>query len=95
MAVGILFTFVLSYLAFAVADHAGTPKIVRYLRSPGFVLGMRCASGDGWLDWLSSFGLIAVLTDLVYYGFLVFIVLRKLNWPKMPDNRNHGFWLQG
>ena len=79
MAVGALLTFVFSYLAYAVADPEGTPKIVRYLLSPGFVLGMRFAYGDGWLDWLSSFGLIAVLTDLVYYGFLVFIVLRKLN----------------
>lgn len=80
--VGSLITLFLTYFSLAIADHVGTPDFVRYVLSPGYVLGMRFASGGGWLERLGSFGRIAVTTNLIYYGLLVFLVLRKIDWPK-------------
>jgi hypothetical protein len=92
--IGVLLTLALTYVSFPISDHQGTPQFVRYVLSPGFLLGIRFASSDIWLDWLGSFGVIAAATNMVYYGFIVLFVLRKLDWPKMPRNTNHRFWME-
>jgi hypothetical protein len=46
------------------------------------------------LERLGSFGRIAIAANVIFYGFLDFIVLRKINWPKLPRNPNHRFWME-
>jgi hypothetical protein len=94
LVVGGLLTLLSTYLSLAIADHVGTPDFVRYLLSPGFMLGMRFASGTGFFERLDSFGRIAVTVNLIYYGFIMFFVLRKVDWPKHRKNPNHRFWMR-
>ena len=82
IAIGVLLTLTMTYLSLAIADHVGTPQWVRYLLSPGFVLGMRFASGTGILDTVGSFGRIAITTNIVYFGLINFFVLRRIGRPK-------------
>jgi hypothetical protein len=91
---GGLLTLLLTYLSLAVADHVGTPEFVRCVFSPGYVLGMRFATGSGFLDRLGSFGRIAITVNMVYFGLFSFILLWKINWPKLPRNRRHRFWME-
>jgi|SRR5580704_3194231 hypothetical protein len=92
--VGGLVTLFLTYLGMAISDRPTTPLFVRCVISPGFVLGMRFASGDGFLETLGSFGRIAITANVIYYGFLNFLVLRKVNWPRPPKNPSHRFWME-
>ena len=70
---------VLTYFSLAIADHVGTPQWVRYVLAPGFVLGMHFASGRGLLDTLGSFGRIAISGDMIYFGLISFLFLRKVD----------------
>lgn len=88
------FTFLLTLLSIAIADHVGTPEIVRWIASPGYVLGIRLAWGMGFWDQLGSFMLIALLVNLSYYGLAIFLLLRRINWPKLPRNPRHHFWME-
>jgi len=92
--VGGMLTVVLTYISLAVADHVGTPRVVRYIFAPGYVLGMRFASGTGLLDTLGSFGRIALTVNMIYYGLISFLLLRKVNWPRAPQNTRHRFWME-
>jgi hypothetical protein len=92
--IGGLLTLFLTYLSLAIADHVGTPDLVRYVFSPGYVLGMRLATGNGLLDTLGSFGRIAITVNMIYFGFISFVLLWKINWPKLPRNRRHHFWME-
>jgi hypothetical protein len=93
VALGSLFTLLLTYLSLAIADHVGTPQFVRYIFSPGFVAGMHFASGIGLLERLGSFGRIAISVNILYYGLINFLLFRKLNWPGWPENPRHRFWM--
>ncbi|MFZ1141923.1 MAG: hypothetical protein WAN76_22315 [Candidatus Sulfotelmatobacter sp.] len=92
--IGTLLTLFLTYLGMAISDRPTTPQLVRWVISPGFVLGVRFASGDGFLETLGSFGRIAITANVIYYSFLGFLVFRKINWPKLPRNPNHRFWME-
>jgi len=92
--IGGLLTFLVTYASLAISDHQGTPEFVRYVISPGFLLGIRFAWGDEWLSRVTSFGVIAAATNGVYYGFIVLLVFRKLGWPKMTRNTNRRFWME-
>lgn len=92
--IGISLTLFLTYLGMAISDRPATPQLVRWAISPGFVLGMRFASGDGFLGAMGSFGRIAITANMIYYGFLSFLVFRKTNWPRLPRNPNHRFWME-
>ena len=92
--IGSLLTLFLTYLGMAISDRPTTPQLVRCVISPGFVLGMRFASGGGFWEMLDSFGRIAVTANMIYYGFLSFLVFRKINWPKPPKNSNRRFWME-
>ena len=93
VALGGFFTLLLTYVSLAIADHVGTPQLVRYIFSPGFVAGMHFASGIGLLERLGSFGRIAITVNILYYGLINFLLFRKLNWPKWPRNPRHHFWM--
>jgi hypothetical protein len=92
--IGSFLTLLLTYVSLAIADHVGTPQLVRYILSPGFVAGMRFASGSGLLERLGSSGRIAITVNVVYYGLINFFLFRKLNWPKLPKNPHHHFWME-
>jgi hypothetical protein len=77
--IGSASTVLLTYLSLAIADHDGIPQPVRYLLAPGYVLGMHFASGSGLLDLVGSFMRIALTANIIYYGLLSFLVLRKIN----------------
>jgi hypothetical protein len=94
VALGGLFTLLLTYVSLASADHVGPPQLVRYIFSPGFVAGIHFASGDGFLERLGSFGRIAITVDILYYGLINFLLFRKLNWPNWPGNPRHHFWMR-
>jgi hypothetical protein len=94
LVIGSLLTLFLTYLGMAISDRPATPQFVRCVISPGFVLGMRFASGEGFLERLGSFGRIAITANVIYYGLLNFLVFRKVNWPKLPRNPNHRFWME-
>jgi hypothetical protein len=91
--IGSLLTLFFTYLGMAISDRPTTPQFVRRVISPGFVLGMRFASGDGFLETLGSFGRIAITANVIYYSFLNFLVFRNVNWPRPPRNHNHRFWM--
>jgi hypothetical protein len=93
VALGTLFTLLLTYVSLAIADHVGTPQLVRYIFSPGFVAGMHFASGSGLLERLGSFERIAIPVNFLYYGLINFLLFRKLNWPRWPENPQHHFWM--
>jgi hypothetical protein len=84
----------LTYLGLAMSDRPTMPLFVRCVISPGFVLGMQFASGEGFLERLGSFGRIAITANVIYYGTIVFLVFRKINSPKLPKNLNHRFWME-
>lgn len=67
----------LTYLSMAIADHVGTPELVRYVFSPGYMIAMRFATGNGLLGSLESFGRIAFTVNIVYFGFLSFLVVAQ------------------
>lgn len=90
---GGLLTIILTWVSLTIADHVGTPEFVRYIFSPGYVLGMRFAAGAGFLETLGSFGRIAITANMIYYGLISFFILKKINWPRMPRNPRHHFWL--
>ncbi len=92
--VGLVFALSLTWLSMAIADHVGTPEVVRWIVSPGYVLGMRLAWGRGFWDQLRSFMLVALLVNLCYYGLALFLLLRRINWPKLPRNPRHHFWME-
>jgi hypothetical protein len=92
--IGSFLTLLLTYVSLAVADHVGTPQLVRYILSPGFVAGMRFASGSGILERLGSFGRIAITVNVVYYGLINFLLFRRFDWPKLPKNPRHRFWME-
>jgi hypothetical protein len=94
VALGSLFTLLLAYLSLAIADHVETPQLVRYVFSPGFVAGVRFASGYGFPERLGSFGRIAISVNVLYYGLINFFVFWKLNWPKLPKDPRHYFWME-
>jgi hypothetical protein len=91
---GSFFTLLSTYVSLAIADHVGTPQLVRYIFSPGFVAGMRFASGGGFLERLGSFGRIAITVNVVYYGLINFLLFWNINWPKLPKNPHHHFWME-
>jgi hypothetical protein len=92
--IGGFLTLLLTYLSLAIADRPTTPQLVRYVFSPGYVLGVRFASGKGFLDRLGSFGRIAITANMIYYGSISFLLFWKLNWPKLPRNPRHRFWTE-
>jgi len=92
--VGSLLTLLLTYLSMAIADRPTTPQLVRYIFSPGYVLGVRFATGHGFLDTLGSFGRIAITANMIYFGSITFLLWWKVNWPKLPRNRHHRFWME-
>jgi hypothetical protein len=94
LALGCFFTLVMTYLSLALADHVGTPQLVRYIFSPGFVAGMNFASGNGLLERLGSFGRIAITINVLYYGLINFALFWKFNWPKWPKNPRRHFWME-
>ncbi len=87
-------TLLLTYFSLAIADHVGTPQLIRYVFSPGYVLGVHLASGASLLEALGSFGRIALTVNLIYYGLISFFLIRKINWPKLPRNPRHRFWME-
>ena len=89
-----LLTLLLTYLSLAIAGRPTTPQLVRYIFSPGYVLGVRFATGHGFLDTLGSFGRVAITTNMIYFGSITFLLLWKINWPKLPRNRHHRFWME-
>jgi hypothetical protein len=91
---GVFLTLLLTYFSLAIADHVGTPQFVRYVFSPGYVLGMHFASGPSFTEALDSFGRIALPVNIVYYGLISFFLIRKINWPKLPRNPRHHFWME-
>ncbi len=94
LTIGVLLTLFLTYISLAIADRVGTPEWVKYVFAPGYVLGMRYARGTGLLDTLGSFGRIAITANITYYGLIVFVVMRQINWPKSPGNPRHHFWME-
>jgi hypothetical protein len=91
---GSLLTLLLTYFSMAIADHVGTPELIRYIFSPGYVFGMRYASGSGFFDTLGSFARISLTVNIIYYGLVSFLLFRKFNWPKRPRNPRHHFWME-
>jgi hypothetical protein len=89
-----LLALLLTFLSLAIADHVGTPEIVRWVFSPGYVLGLRFMSGGGFLERLGSFGRIAVAINVIYFGLISFVLLWKMEWPKRPGNPRHRFWME-
>jgi hypothetical protein len=92
--IGSFLTLLMTYLSLAIADRPTTPQLVRYVFSPGYVLGVRFATGKGFLDALGSFGRIAITATTIYFGSICFLLLWKINWPKLPRNRRHRFWME-
>jgi hypothetical protein len=92
--IGTLLTLLLTYLSLAIADHVGTPEFVRCIFSPGYVLGVRFATGCGFLETLGSFGRIAITVNMIYFGMICFLLLWKINWPQLPTNPRHRFWME-
>jgi len=92
--IGSLLTLFLTYVGMAISDRPTTPQVLRCVISPGSVLGMRFASGEGFLERLGSFGRIAITANMFYYGFFSFLVFKRINWPKPPRNLNHRFWIE-
>jgi hypothetical protein len=84
--IGGLLALFLTCLSLVIADHEATPQFVRYILSPGFVLGLRFASGDGVLDRLANVGMIALTVNFLYYGLLACLFFRWFNWPRMPKD---------
>jgi len=93
MLIGIVLTLMFTYLAMMIASFGATPLFLRYLLSPGSILGMRFASGRGW-DYLASFVYITVAANIVCYGLISFMLLKKINWPNLPRNTRHRFWIE-
>ncbi len=91
--IGSLVTLFLTYLGMAISDRPTTPQLVRWVISPGFVLGMRFASGEGFLERLGSFARIAITVNMIYYGFFNFLVFRK-STGQTARNPNHRFWME-
>jgi hypothetical protein len=87
-------SFIITCVSIAIADHQSTPELVRYVVSPGYVLGLRLMSGHNFFDALSVFGWVAFSGNAVYFGALVLAALWKLRWPKTPWNPNHRFWME-
>jgi hypothetical protein len=73
--IGTLLTLRLTYLSLAIADHVGTPEFVRYVLSPGYVLGVRFATGRGFLDTLGSFGRIAITINMISFGLISLLIV--------------------
>jgi hypothetical protein len=86
--IGSSFALLLTYLSLAIADHVGTPQFVRYVFSPGYVLGLRFSDSFG------NFVLIAVGVNITYFGLLIFLLVWKINWPKLRKNPRHRFWME-
>jgi hypothetical protein len=91
--IALVITLPRTWLSMAIADHVGTPEFLRWIVSPGYVLGVHFAWGRGFSEHLSSFMLIALTANLSYYGFACFLLLRGINWPKTPRNPRHLFWM--
>jgi hypothetical protein len=91
--VGVVLALLLTWLSMAIADHVGTPEIVRWIFSPGYVLGLHFAWGRGFRDQLGSFMFIALIVNVSYYGLVCFLLLRRIGWPSSPKNPRHAFWM--
>lgn len=91
---GCAVTIILTYVSYLVADSTSTPQFVKYVIAPGYVLGLKYATGRGLLEWLGSFGHIFFTVELFYFGLASFFVLRWANWPKFPANPRHRLWMQ-
>ena len=91
--IGGLLAFFLAGLSIAIADHGTTPQFVRYIISPGYILGLKLMTGRNFFDELASFGRIAFSVNLIYFGSMTSLVLWKVNWPRLPKNPNHRFWM--
>jgi hypothetical protein len=92
--IGCWLTLMLTFGSIAIADHETTPQLLRYILSPGFVLGLRFMTGRGFLDALGSFGRIVFTINMIYFGLISFLLLWKVNWPKLPKNPRHRFWME-
>jgi len=91
---GCALTLLLTYFAMVLASLDLAPKFVRYLLSPGSLLGMAFASGSGWGEYLGSFALITLTGNAIYHGIVAFCLLKRINWPKLPRNPRHRFWME-
>lgn len=87
-------SFPLACASIAIADHQTTPEFVRYIVSPGYLLGLRLMSGHNFFDALSVFGWVAFSVNMVYFGLVILAVLWKLRWPRTRWNPNHRFWME-
>jgi len=87
-------SFFLACMSIAIADHPATPQFVRYLLSPGYVLGLRLMSGHSFLDALSVFGWTAFSVNMLYFGAPILTILWKMKWPRTRWNPNHRFWVE-
>ncbi|MGA7560377.1 MAG: hypothetical protein WBV60_10020 [Terriglobales bacterium] len=92
--IGGFLTLMLTFASIAIADHETTPQLLRYVISPGFVLGLRYMTGRGFFDALGSFERIAFTVNIIYFGLITFLLLWKVNWPKLPRNPRHRFWME-
>ncbi len=92
--IAVCLAFLLACLSIAIADHRGTPELVRYVVSPGFILGLRLMSGRNFSDALSVFGWVALSVNMVYFGVAILALLWKLRWPRTRWNPNHRFWME-
>jgi hypothetical protein len=58
------------------------------------MLGLQAMSGHTFFDALSIFGRVAFTVDMLYFGAGIFVILWKVNWPKLAKNPNHRFWMK-
>lgn len=66
-----------SWLALSIADNAHVPNSLRYVFSPGTMLATHLAMGPthSWqemFEQLSHWTTIAVMTNVVFYGMLIY-----------------------
>jgi hypothetical protein len=66
-----------SWVAISICDNASVSDAVRYLLSPGSILGAHLAIGptSSWRelgDELTHYIAIALLTDIAFYSILIF-----------------------
>ena len=66
----------LASIALTVADSEMTPKVIRYLIAPGYVLAERLPSaGTSFPESISRFVWFALTTNAAYYFLLILLVL--------------------
>lgn len=66
-----------AWLAVSIADNTHVPDWLRYVFSPGTMLATRLVMGptgslQEMLDQLGHWTIIALLTNVVFYGMLIF-----------------------